>query len=174
MNEFSEYLRERGTTRKLTVHNSPLSNRIAEHRNGVLFEHVRAMLIDARLPKFLWLEVLKFAMWIRNRTKTRALNGKTPYEALYGVKPDISGIHLWGSRVWVCSLTAGKLDPRGREGRFMGYDSESKGCRIYWTNSQTIGRDLIEDRPINSELILTQPSIKTVHTNPGQTTNSEP
>ena len=44
----------------------------------------------------------------------------------------------------------------------MGYDSESKGCRIYWTDSRTIGveRDLIfEDRPINGELILPDPAI---------------
>ena len=73
------------------------------------------------------------------------LAGKMPYEALYGVKPDVSNLHLWGSRVWVRSLTAGKLDPRGREGRFIGYDTESKGYRIYWTDSRTIGveRDLI-------------------------------
>ena len=79
------------------------------------------------------------------------------YEALYGVKPDFSGIHLWGSRIWVRSLTAGKLDPRGQEGRFVGYDSESKGYCVYWMDSRTIGveRDLIfEDCPINGELVL--------------------
>ena len=95
-------------------------------------------------------------MWIRNRTTTHRLNGRTPYEVLYGTKPEVGGIHLWGSRVWVRSLTAGKLDPRGREGRFVGYDTESKGCRVYWTDSRTIGveRDLIfEDRPMDDELI---------------------
>jgi len=96
-------------------------------------------------------------MWIRNRTTTHRLNGKTPYEAFYGVKPDTGDIHLWGSHVWVRDLTAGKLDPRGREGRFVGYDAESKGCRVYWPNSRSIGveRDLIfEDRSVNSELIF--------------------
>jgi hypothetical protein len=138
-NEFQTYIRRQGTTRRLTVHDSPQSNGIAERCNGVLVEHARALLIDSGLPKFLWKEALKYAMWIRNRTTTHQLDGKTPYEAFYGVKPDISDIHLWGSRVWVRDLTAGKLDPRGREGRFIGYDAESKGCRIYWTNSRSIG-----------------------------------
>ena len=138
-NEFSQYLREQGTTRQLTVHDSPSSNGIAERCNGVLIQHVRAMLIDSGLPKFLWLEAMKFAMWIRNRTTTHALKGKTPYEALYGITPVISNLHLWGSRIWVCSLTAGKLDPRGQEGHFVGYDSESKGYRVYWTDSRTVG-----------------------------------
>ena len=155
--EFNEYLRQRGTVRRLTVHDSPQSNGIAERCNGVLLEHARALLIDSGLPKFLWKEAMKFSMWIRNRTTTHHLDGRTPYEVLYGTKPEIGDIHLWGSRVWVRSLTAGKLDPRGREGRFVGYDAESKGCRIYWTDSRTIGveRDLIfEDRPMDGELIL--------------------
>ena len=118
-NEFTQHLRKHGTTRQLTVHDSPPSNRIAERCNGVIVEHVRAMLIDSGLPKFLWLEAMKLAMWVRNRTTTHALSGKTPYEALYRVKPDMSNIHLWGSRVWVHDLTAGKLDPRGREGHFV-------------------------------------------------------
>ena len=156
-NEFNEYLRERGTVRRLTVHDSPQSNGIAERCNGVLIKHARAMLIDSGLPTFLWKEAIRFSMWIRNRTTTHHLDGRTPCEVLYGVKPEIGGIHLWGSRVWVRSLTAGKLDPRGREGRFVGYDAESKGCRIYWTDSRTIGveRNLIfEDRPMDNELIF--------------------
>ena len=156
-NEFSEHLREHGTVRQLTVHDSPQSNGIAERCNGVLIEHARALLIDSGLPKFLWKEAMRFSMWIRNRTTTHHLDGRTPYEVLHGTKPEIGDIHLWGSRVWVRSLTAGKLDPRGREGRFVGYDAESKGCRVYWTDSRTIGveRDLVfEDRPMDNELIL--------------------
>ena len=161
-NEFSEYLRQQGTARLLTVHDSPPSNGIAERCNGVLVAHARALLLDSGLPKFLWKEAVKYAMWVRNRTTTHELEGKTPYEAFYGTKPDISDIHLWGSRVWVRNLNAGKLDSRGREGRFIGYDAESKGCRIYWTDSRSIGveRDLIfEDRPVNGELVfLPEPS----------------
>lgn len=115
------------------------------------------MLIDSGLPKFLWLEAIKFAMWIRNWTTTHVLAGRTPYEALYGVKLDISNIHLWGSHVWVHSLTAGKLDLRGREGCFVGYDSESKGYHIYWPDSRTVGVEwdlIFEDHPTNNELII--------------------
>ena len=156
-NDFAQYLREHRTARQLTVYDSPPSNGIAERCNGVLVEHICAMLIDSGLPKFLWLEAMKFVMWLRNRTTTHGLDRRTPYKVLYGVKPEVGDIHLWGSRVWVRSLTAGKLDPRGREGHFVGYDGESKGYRIYWTDSQTVGveQDLIfEDRPINSQIVL--------------------
>ena len=63
-NEFINHLRQQGTTRRLTVHDSLQSNGIAECCNGFLLEHVRALLTDSVLPKFLWKEALKFAMWI--------------------------------------------------------------------------------------------------------------
>ena len=167
-NEFIGYLRQQGTSRQLTVHDSPQSNGIAKRCNGVLVNHVRALLLNSGLPRFLWKEGLKFAMWIRNRTTTHQLGGCTPYEAFYGSKPDVADIHLWGSRVWVCDLTAGKLDARGREGRFIGYDANSKGCRIYWPKSRTIGveRDLIfEDRPTSHEHISLPISFPTIDAN---------
>jgi hypothetical protein len=33
---------------------------------------------------------------------------------------------------------AGKLDSRTTEGKFLGYDEESKGYRIYWPKKQTV------------------------------------
>ena len=167
-NEFSQHLREHGTVRQLTVHDHRLRTELPKRCNGILVEHVHAMLIDSGLPRFLWLEAMKFAMWIRNRTTTHALYGKTPYEVLYRVKLEIRDIHLWGSRVWAQSLTAGKLDPRGQEGRSAGYDGESKGYRVYWTDSRVVGveQDLIfEDWSISNETILLPgPPIKRDHT----------
>ena len=98
-NKFINHLRQQGITHHLTVHDSPQSNGIAECCNRLLLEHVHVLLTDSRLPKFLWKEALKFAMWIRNRnrTTTHHLDGKAPYEAFYGIKPDIGDIHLWGS-----------------------------------------------------------------------------
>ena len=156
-NKFTDHLCQQCTTRQLTVHNSPQSNGIAEHCNSVLLEHVRTLPVDSGLPKFLWKEALRFAMWIRNWTTTHHLDGKIRYEVFYGTKPDIGDIHLWDSCVWVRDLTPGKLDSRGREGCFVEYYAKSKGCRIYWTDSGSIGveRDLIfEDWPTSSEFIL--------------------
>ena len=42
-------------------------------------------------------------------------------------------------------LNAGKLDPRARVCHFVGYDSESKGYRIYWPQKKSISveRDVV-------------------------------
>ncbi|KAA1478783.1 hypothetical protein DENSPDRAFT_760437, partial [Dentipellis sp. KUC8613] len=58
--------------------------------------------------------------------------GKTLYEALNRQKPNLRGLHEWGCRVWVHDPSGSKLEPHAREGQWVGYDSESKGSRVYW------------------------------------------
>ena len=48
----------------------------------------------------------------------------------------------WYSRIWCSSyvkdLKAGKLDVHAKLGRFVRYDSKSKGYRIYWPGKRSI------------------------------------
>lgn len=98
-NEFDEHLRRQGTIRCLTVHDTPEYNGVSERLNHTLIEKVRAMLHASGLPKFLWGEALMHSVYIKNRTWTRYLNKSTPYEVLYGSKPDLSNLHPWGCKV---------------------------------------------------------------------------
>jgi hypothetical protein len=49
-----------------------------------------------------------------------------------GKKPHLANIQEFGAAAYIKDLTAGKLDARAQKGRLVGYDSESKGYRIYW------------------------------------------
>ncbi|KAI0060480.1 hypothetical protein BV25DRAFT_1807234, partial [Artomyces pyxidatus] len=86
----------------------------------------------------LWGEAVRHACWLKNRTSTKALDGKTPYEALTGRKPNLRNVREWGSRIWVHSVGGSKLDMRAREGRWVGIDNTSKGVRVYWPESRTV------------------------------------
>jgi hypothetical protein len=55
-----------------------------------------------------------------------------------GEKPDLSKLHQFGCTAWIKNPKAGKLDSRTIEGKFLGYDEESKGYRIYWLKKQTV------------------------------------
>jgi hypothetical protein len=136
--EFTDHLEEKGTIRKLTVHDTPEQNGVAERLNGILITKVRAMLHDSGLPKFLWGEAVRHAVWLKNRTSTKALQNKTPHEAVTGVKPNLAGLHVWGCHVWVHDATGSKLDSRAKEGQWMGYDEQSKGHRVYWPGRRTV------------------------------------
>ncbi len=52
--EFQDYLKSRGTEMKLTVHDTPQHNGIAERRNRTILERVRTSLHASGLPRFLW------------------------------------------------------------------------------------------------------------------------
>lgn len=96
------------------------------------------MLHASGLPKFLWSEAAKHGIWCKNRTGTKALGGKSPYEAFHDEKPNLSGVPQWGCRVWVHDPSQTKLSPRAREGRWVGYDATSNGSHIYWPNTKSL------------------------------------
>jgi len=101
-------------------------------------EATQALLLTSRLPRNLWVEAMSHSVWLQNHSMMRALNGKTPYEMVNGKKPYLGGIQEFGVVAYVKNLQASKLDPHTRKGCFVGYNSESKGFRIYWPEKWTI------------------------------------
>ena len=97
-------------------------------------------------------------IWIRNWVPTRSLKvDKTPLELATSQKPNISGIYPWGCKAWVKTLDVGKLEPRAEECRFVGFDSKSKGYRVYWLEKRrvSIKRDIYfneKDMLVNVEV----------------------
>ncbi|XP_074293239.1 uncharacterized protein LOC141620207 [Silene latifolia] len=68
------------------------------------------------------------------RASIRAILNKTPYELLYGRKPNISHFRFFGSKNFVHnngSNNLGKFDPRSEEAVFIGYSKESKAYKVY-------------------------------------------
>jgi hypothetical protein len=76
--------------------------------------------------------------WLQNQTLACTLNGKTPYETKDKKKPNLGGIQEFGAAAYVKDLKAGKLDARAKKGWFIGYNSESKGYRIYWPEKRSV------------------------------------
>ena len=46
------HLKSMGTIQKLTVHDTPAHNGVAERRNRTIVEHIRALLHASGLPKY--------------------------------------------------------------------------------------------------------------------------
>jgi hypothetical protein len=102
-------------------------------------EKVRAMLHASGLPKSLWGVAVMHATWLKNRSSTRALpKGKTPYELLYGKKPDLGGLCEFGAKVWVHDEGNNKLGARVGIGRWIGFEDYSSGSYIYWSDTGKI------------------------------------
>ena len=92
------------------------------------------MLADAKLPKKFWAEALVTASYLRNRSPTKALAGKTPYEAWNGEKPHVHHLRVFGCAAYahISNDERKKLDPKSKRCILLGYGTEVKGyrCRI--------------------------------------------
>jgi IS30 family transposase len=60
---------------------SPQQNGVVERRNQMVVGMARALLKQRGMAAVLWGEVVVTAVYILNRSPTKALNGRTPYEA---------------------------------------------------------------------------------------------
>ncbi|XP_006460632.1 hypothetical protein AGABI2DRAFT_46347, partial [Agaricus bisporus var. bisporus H97] len=96
------------------------------------------LLHASRLPKSLWAEAAAHIVWLMNRTSTKAVQGMTPFEALYGRKPRLGNVREWGDEVWVHQAGGDKLGARAKKGKWLGYDTESNGSRILFPDTGTI------------------------------------
>ncbi|KAI0488135.1 hypothetical protein KFK09_027962 [Dendrobium nobile] len=105
------------------------------------------MLKSKRLPKEFWAEAVACAVYLSNRSPTRSVWGMTPQEAWSGRKPDISHLRVFGSiaHVHVPDEQRSKLDDKSEKYIFIGYDSSSKGYKLYNPNTMKtiISRDVI-------------------------------
>ena len=138
-NEFRDHLKSKGTEHRLTTHDTPQHNGIAESLNRRLLERTHPMLHQSALPKFLWGEAVMHAVWLKNRTSTRILENMTPLEALTGKKPDLSELPEWGTRVWVHNDKGSKLEGCSKIGKWVGFDEESTHAHwIYWPDRRTV------------------------------------
>ena len=92
--KFDEHLANNGTTRILTTHDTLDHNGVAERLYRTLLEQTHTIIHASRLPKFLWGEAVNHVIWLKNRTITNTLPpGKTQFELLHNMKPDLSGLH---------------------------------------------------------------------------------
>ena len=137
--EFTKHLKLKGTECRVTVHDTPEHNGVAERLNRTLVERVRALIHASGMPKSLWGEAIMHATWVKNRTSTRRLGKKTPYEMLYQKKPNLENVPVWGCRVKVHDTSGSKLDMRARDGHWVSFDPESDGHCIYFPDRGIIG-----------------------------------
>jgi hypothetical protein len=165
---FQSFLINNGITRKITSPYSPQQNGIAERLNRTLIERARTMITDSGLSENFWAEAVATSAYIKNRTPTKILNGLTPYDVMFSKSPDISNLKVWGCFAYVKNNhPSSKLAPRSIKMRFVGYDSEHSGYRMWNGKRIVISRDVIFDETDNStqNIIFSEntPSINLQH-----------
>jgi len=105
-------------------------------------ECVPGMLDDAGLSNKYWASAVSVAVYLRNRTPTRSVVGKTPYEAWHGRNPILKHLCVFGCLAFVHVLKdkRKKLDCRATPGIFVGYSISTEQYFVYDPVAKTLHR----------------------------------
>jgi transposase InsO family protein len=129
-NKFEEYLREEGLHHQTTTPRSSEQNGVSERMIRTLKEDARASIIGKGVPREMWGQAILTASWNRNRLACSTLKGMTPFEVVFGEKPDIAFARIFGCTVWVhipkADRDAGLWSTRAQRGRMAGYSDTKK------------------------------------------------
>ncbi|CAL2227229.1 unnamed protein product [Prunus armeniaca] len=147
--EFNKLCEECGIQRQLTTACTPQQNGVVERKNRTVVEMAKAMLHEKNMPYSLWAEAVHTAVYLLNRSPTKALENITPFEAYNGRKPGIGHLKVFGSLcyVHVPTETRQKLDAKSVKGVFVGYAICEKGYRVFdpFTKKLILSRDVVFD-----------------------------
>jgi len=116
----------------------PLSQWHCRTLNCTIVECVHALLHASHLPKLLWAYAVSHVVRLINWTSSKAIEGTTPFELVYGKKPDLKVLREWGDEMLVHQVGGDKLGRCAKQGCWIGYDSKSNGSLIYFSDTGAI------------------------------------
>lgn len=79
--EFDKFCEDEGMRRQVTTRYTPQQNGVVETKNKTVVEMGKSMAHEKSLPKNIWAEAVYTAIYLLNRSPTKALDNKTPLEA---------------------------------------------------------------------------------------------
>ena len=91
-NEFDKFCEDEGMERQLTVGYSPQQDCVSERKNQIVMEMAKSMIFENGLSKKFWREAINTVVYLVNKIPTKALGGKTPFEAWSGRKSLVNTI----------------------------------------------------------------------------------
>ena len=119
---------------------TPSQNGRAERKHRHLTETGLTMLFHSAVPLHFWVEAFSTAVFIINRLPTPVLNGKSPFEILYGKSPLYTTFRVFGCLCFpnLRAYTKHKFEPKSLPCVFLGYHTSYKGFRCLDPVSQRV------------------------------------
>jgi transposase InsO family protein len=134
--EMQQYLADKGIIHQQSIAYAHQQNGKAERANRSLTNTVRALLLQAKFPQYMWAEAMVLACYLRN-IEYRHKKDATPHLLFLGTVPDVSTLRVFGCQVYyrVPEELRKKLDSRTRSGFYLGPEPNSKGYRVLTKNA---------------------------------------
>ncbi|GJT89666.1 putative RNA-directed DNA polymerase [Tanacetum coccineum] len=80
----------------------------------------------------MWTECILTAVYLINRIPSSVLSGKSPYELVFSVEPNLSHLKVFGCLCFSTVLNdSDKFSSRSEKSVFIGYSNEKKGYKLF-------------------------------------------
>ncbi|XP_017628687.1 uncharacterized protein LOC108471601 [Gossypium arboreum] len=114
--------------------------------NGIEYVSQRCLLFKAKMPNNFWAKALTTSVYLLNRLPTNVVKGKTPFEAWFSQKPNVSHLKMFGCLCYTLVPTEKrtKLEKRSMPRVFVGYNSVKKRYRVFDPSTKKIVHAEIE------------------------------
>lgn len=157
--DVKKFLLSKGIKHGLTTPRAPEQNGYIERQNRTIVESAKSMLHARKLPLYLWAEATAVAVYVKNRTATNTLNGKTPYEMWFEEKPSVSHLKIFGSTCYVHipKDQRSKWEMNSTKMMMIGYSDGNKAYKVYDPALRKcyVRRDVVFDgRPFSDEVVI--------------------
>ena len=130
-----EFCKEFAIHRSFSTPYTPPQNAHAERMWSLLLRPMRVMLVASRVHDSFWPYAARHACLLHNVLPSTRLAGEmSPFQALYGVPPDVSKIRVWGCSVWYYlpeHERESKISPRALPAVHFGIDPNRNGYIVY-------------------------------------------
>jgi hypothetical protein len=151
---FSTYCTEHGISQTFSSPFTPEENSIVERKNRSILDSARVLLWNTNFPKTYWAEAVQLAVQLDRLCPSRAVNGLTPHEAFFGVKPSLSHLRVFGATAYVWlpkSSRKGKMAARAVQGRMLAYPEDSYGFRVELVEGNRAGQVVVSSHVLFDE-----------------------
>jgi transposase InsO family protein len=127
----NSFFKRIGIVHRVSCPHAHQQNGSAERKHRHIVEMGLTLLAHASMPLKFWDEAFLMAAFLINRLPSKVIDHQTPYERLYGSKPDYTFLRTFGCAVWpnLRPYNAHKLQFRSKRCVFLGYSNMHKGFK---------------------------------------------
>jgi hypothetical protein len=140
------YLNSVGIEQTYTTRNKPAHNGKVERFNQTMNRIARSFMVESNCPFRLWSYCVNYATYVYNRTPLAAIDGVSPYEKLYGVKPKVKWIVPFGCDAYYAlnDKKRGKLQALSGRAVFVGVSEQQNAVMLLTVHdAKVMGRMVI-------------------------------
>jgi hypothetical protein len=135
----NSFCKDKGIVHQMSCVYTPQHNGIVERKHRHLLNVARAVLFQGGFPLRFWSDCILTATYLINRTPSSVLNGRTPYELVYGFKPNLGHLLTVGCLCFCTVLNnSNKFSSHAEKCVLLGYSNQNKGYTLWSLDSKTV------------------------------------